>query len=98
MDLADPLMYHVTVENEFRYLIFDNFGNSIEVTVFFNLKGFEKSKRYINVSLNLLESQNEYWKFIYEYKIHNIILLEDYENEQLVNIKIKFLANSFTLR
>jgi len=34
MDLADPLMYHVTVKNEFRYLIFISFGNSIELLSF----------------------------------------------------------------
>lgn len=56
------------------------------------LKGYEGSKRYL--SLNLLDKKAAYWKFIYDYRINNIVLLDDRLNEPKVNffflIQIQF--------
>jgi hypothetical protein len=48
-----------------------------------HLKGYEGSKRYL--SLNLLDQKAAYWKFIYDYRINNIVLLDDRLNEPKVN-------------
>ena len=52
----------------------------------FCYEGYEHTKRYMNTTL--FESHDKYWKFIYDNKIDNIILLEDHLNENEVKIFI----------
>lgn len=48
----------------------------------FSLEGYERSKRYIGI--NIPENKATYWKYIYENRINNIVLLEDRLNENMV--------------
>ena len=47
----------------------------------FKKKGYDSAKRYINVNIS---DDKTYWKFIYDYRINNIILLEDRYDEASV--------------
>ena len=83
-DFADK---NVTVVNETKELlaheeITKNFINDSNVN--FCFEGYDQSKRYINI--NLFDNRDDYWKLIYEYKINNILLLEDRFNEKLVSL------------
>lgn len=51
----------------------------------FCYEGYEHTKRYVNTTL--FESHAKYWKFVYDSKVENIVLLEDHLNEGEVNIK-----------
>lgn len=50
-------------------------------------KGFQSNKRYLNI--NLMENKPLYWKFVYDYNINNVILLEDKFDETGVSIFYK---------
>ncbi|CAF0939077.1 unnamed protein product [Brachionus calyciflorus] len=53
--------------------------------------GYEKCKRYIN--LRLQSDRGTYWKFLYDNKINNIVILDDRSNEALFNKRYSFLYN-----
>ena len=55
----------------------------------FCIEGFDQSKRYINI--DLFEDRAKYWKFVYDHKINNIVLLEDRFNEKMVYLLIDLL-------
>ncbi|RNA42537.1 hypothetical protein BpHYR1_000969, partial [Brachionus plicatilis] len=55
----------------------------------FFYEGYEKNKRYIN--LKLRSERGAYWRFLYENKINNIVILDDRFNENLFNKKYSFL-------
>lgn len=50
-----------------------------------SLKGFGSDKRYLNI--NITDNQENYWKFVYDNKISNILLLEDKFDESFVRKK-----------
>ncbi len=68
------------------------------LTIFFKFfkitkKGYENSKRYLSVNLDIF-SVSDYWLFIYENKINNIILMEDLSDEDMV-IFFKYFGKNF---
>lgn len=50
------------------------------------LKGYEDSKRYLNIYTT--QDVASYWKFVYDARINNIILLEDRFNEFQVDFSL----------
>lgn len=59
----------------------------------FFYQGYDDSKRYMTIDLNDTKVSS-YWEFVYEHKIHNIILLEDADNN--LNTSYEFLLNQQT--
>lgn len=60
----------------------------------FLYQGYDSTKRYLNIDLNRIK-KSAYWEFIYEYKIHNILLLEDADRK--FNPDYDFLLDQQTI-
>ena len=58
------------------------------------LKGYEDSKRYLNIYTT--QDVASYWKFVYDARINNIILLEDRFNEFQVDFSLYWMIIFFS--
>lgn len=76
-----------------------NLGNKItnelmkDQRIQFFYQGYENAKRYLNINLDQTKP-SAYWEFVYEYKINNILLLEDATIQS--NPAYEFLLNQQT--
>lgn len=82
-----------SVNNYFNFYFILNFEIKLKLLKYRSKKGFESSKRYLNI--DLIDNKSKYWKFIYDYKITNIMLLEDRFNEyEVIYTNFSFKKNS----